>query len=146
MKLNEQQKLSEQHANEMFTPMLSEGEELLCIVYCAFGQKEFSAPTGDILAGYAACTSGGRLLLAIYSSMCYSFNGVKTETYDLSLAKNIKIEKRIIGEYVIKADFTSENGDRKIKIQTAPKVLFNGFPNQKENLEKMLEILHKYEN
>lgn len=139
-------KLSEQHMNELLSPMLSEGEESLCPIYCAFGlSRGFFAPSSSTLAGYATCTSGGRLLTVIYGDL---FNEWLSRAYDISAAKNVKIRKTVFGEYRINAAFPDVETDVKLRIQTAKKVYGlagRNFPNQERNLDKMVEVLSKYE-
>lgn len=146
MKLSEQQKISEQHMNALLNPMLSEGEESLCPIYCVFGiSRGFFAPSSSTLAGYATCTSGGRLLTVIFGDL---FNEWLSRAYDISDAKNMKIRKTVFGEYRINAAFPVRETDVKLRIQAAKKVYSlarRNFPNQESNLEKMVEILRKYE-
>lgn len=140
-------KLSEQHMNELLSPMLSEGEESLCPICCVFGlSRGFFAPSSSTLAGYATYTSGGRLLTVIYGDL---FNDWLSRAYDISLAKNVKIRKTVFGEYRINAAFPDGETDVKLRIQAAKKVYGlagRNFPNQERNLDKMVEILSKYEN
>lgn len=97
-----------------------------------------------MLMGYATCTSGGWLLLVMYSSWQQFLNDPAPTyaTYEIALAKSLKIRKTIFGQYVIKMMFPTEKKDVKIRLQAAPKVLGANFPNQKRNLEKMVEILN----
>lgn len=146
IKFSEQQKLSEQHANEIFAAMLSEGEENLCPVSCGFNTKNFFAGD-DMFLGYATCTSRDRLLLIKYSiSATGAFNGSQTEAYDISLIRKIEIREESLRKCIIKAELPTEKGYKKIRIETASNTFAKGFPNQEENLEKMLEILRKHEN
>lgn len=145
MKFSEQQKLSEYQANEIYSTMLSEGEESLCPIICGFNTNKFFA-SDDIFFGYATCTSRDRLLLIKYSiSTTGLFKGSQTEAYDITLIRKIKIREESLRKCIIKAELPTEKGYKKIKIETAPKTFVNGFPNQEENLEKMIEILNKIE-
>lgn len=147
MKMGEQQKISEQHMNSLLSPMLSEGEESLCPIYCVFGlSRGFFAPSSSTFYGYATCTSGGRLLTVTFGDL---FNEGQSRVYDISDAKKIKIEKTVFGEYRINAAFHVETTEVKLRIQAAKKVYSlarRNFPNQERNLEKMIEILRGYEN
>ena len=145
MKLNEQQKLSEQHANEMFAPMLSEGEKSVCTVICSVKTSNMRYDLQSIpFVCYASCTSGGRLLLAVFGADIFEEYSMKA--FEISLLKNLKINKRLFGEYRVNAEFPVENRSIELEISIAPKAYNDGFPNQEENLEKMIEILRKYEN
>ena len=145
MKLSEPQKISEQHMNELLSPMLSEGEKSLCPIFCVFVlSRGFFAPSSSTFAGYAACTSGGRLLTVHFGDL---FNEGQSRAYDISAAKNMKIRKTILGEYRINAAFPAGETNVKLRIQAAKKVYGlagRNFPNQERNLEKMVEILRGY--
>ena len=145
MKLSEQQKLSEQHANEMFAPMLSEGEESICTVNCAVKTSNMRYDIHSLpFACYASCTSSDRLLLAVFGADIFEEYSVKA--FEISLLKSLKIRKWLFGEYRINAEFPLGNRSIGLEISISPKVYNGGFPNQGENLEKMIEILRKYEN
>ena len=139
-------KYNEQTMNQIFDGMLWAGQENLCPVYCVFKLTNWGYLSGDTLMGYATCTSGGWLLLVMYSSMQQFLNNqVPTyATYEIALAKSIKIKKTILGQYVIKMVFPTEKKDTKIRLQAAPKVIGANFPNQKRNLEKMIEMLNPF--
>lgn len=145
MKLGEQQKISEQHMNSLLNPMLSEGEEILCPILCAFGlSRGFFAPSSSTLYGYASCTSRGRLLVVSFGDL---FNEGQARAYDISAAKKMKIGKTVLGEYRINAVFPDGETDVKLRIQAAKKVYGlagRNFPNQERNLEKMVELLRGY--
>lgn len=145
MKLNELQKLSEQHANEMLTPMLSEGEKSVCTVICSVKTSSMRYDLQSIpFVCYASCTSSGRLLLVVFGADIFEEYSVKA--FEISLLKKLKIKKGLFGEYRINAEFPIEKRSIWIEILVSPKVYNGEFKNQKENLEKMIEILHKYEN
>lgn len=143
MKFSEQQKLSEYQANEIFSTMLSEDEESLCPIICGFNINKFFSGD-DIFFGYATCTSRDRLLLIKYSiSTTGLFKGSQTEACDITLIRKIKIREESLRKCIIKAELPTEKGYKKIKIETASKMFGKGFPNQEENLEKMIDILKK---
>lgn len=133
--------------NSLLNPMLSEGEESLCPIYCVFGiSRGFFAPSSSTFYGYATCTSGGRMLTVTFGDL---FNEGQARAYDISAAKNIKIRKTVFGEYRINAAFPVETTDVRLRIQAAKKVYSlarRNFPNQERNLEKMVEVLRGYEN
>ncbi|MDE7288456.1 MAG: hypothetical protein K2N71_02990, partial [Oscillospiraceae bacterium] len=62
---------------------------------------------------------------------------------DISLIRKIKIREESLRKCIIKAELPTEKGYKKINIETASEMFGKGFPNQEENLEKMIEILHK---
>lgn len=137
-------KYNEQTMNQIFNGMLWAGQESLCPIYCAFKLTNWGNLSGDMLMGYATRTSGGWLQLVMYSSMQQFLNDPTPTyaTYEIALAKSIKIKKSIFRQYAIKIAFPTEKRDMKIRLQAAPKVLGANFPNQKRNLEKMVEILN----
>lgn len=137
-------KYNEQTMNQIFNGMLWAGQESLCPVYCVFKLTNWGNLSGDMLMGYATCTSGGWLQLVMYSSMQQFLNDPAPTyaTYEIALAKSIKIKKTIFGQYVIKMVFPTEKRDMKLRLQASPKVLGAYFPNQKKNLDKMVEILN----
>ncbi|MDE5991611.1 MAG: hypothetical protein K2G87_01025 [Oscillospiraceae bacterium] len=143
MKLSEQQKISEQHAEGIFAPMLSEGEESICTVNCAVKTSNMRYDCQSIpFLCYASCTSGGRLLLAVFGADI--FEEYSAKAFEISLLKSLKIKKRLFGEYRINAEFPMGNRSIWLEISVSPKVYNGGFPNQEENLEKMLEVLRGY--
>ncbi|MDE6531842.1 MAG: hypothetical protein K2K96_13890 [Lachnospiraceae bacterium] len=138
-------KYNEQTMNQIFNGMLWGEEKNLCPIYCVFKLKNWGNLSGDMLMGYATCTSGGWLLIVMYSPLEQVFNEDPTQTYatyEIALAKSLKIRKTIFGQYIIKMVFPAEKKDIKIRLQAAPKVFGYNFPNQKRNLEKMVEILN----
>lgn len=144
MKLNEQKKLSEQHADEMLTQMLLEGEKSICTVICSVKTLNMRYDRSLPYVCYASCTSSGRLFLIVFGADIFEEYSVKA--FEISLLKNLKINKRLFGEYRINADFPMKNRSIWLEISVSPKAYNGGFPNQAENLEKIIEILHKYEN
>ena len=67
-----------------------------------------------MLMGYATCTSGGWLLIMMYSGMEQFLNENPRQTYatyEIALAKSLKIRKTIFGQYVIKMVFPAEKRD-----------------------------------
>lgn len=138
-------KLSEQHANGIFATMLSEGEESVCTVSCAVKPQNMHFDRLTIPFGcYASCTTGGRLLLAVFDADIFEEYSVKA--FEISLLRNLKIKKKPFGEYHIIAIFPMENRSIVLEISVSPKAYHGGFPNQEENLEKMLEILRNTNN
>lgn len=135
-------KYNEQTMNQILNGMLWAGQESLCPIYCVFKLTNWG--NFDMLMGYATCTSGGWLQLVMYSSMQQFLNDPTPTyaTYEIALAKSIKIKKSIFGQYVIKMVFPTEKRDMKIRLQASPKVLGSDFPNQKRNLGKMVELLN----
>lgn len=144
MALIEMTKVSEKHAEEILSQMLAEGEDMLCTVNCAFKASNMLTLFSSIpLMSYAACTSGGKLLLAVFEADI--FDEYSAKAFDISILKNLKINKKLFGEYRIKAEFPVGNRSREFEI-SIPSTASNGdFPNQAANLGKMLEILRKYE-
>ncbi len=133
-------KLSEQSMNAVFEKMLFPEERSLCGVYCGFPQTGFFARPGNMLMGYATCTSFGRLLIARYF-----LKECATGTLGLVSAKKLTIKKNIFGQQIIEATFPIDNKELKLKLQISPKVYGVDFPNQEQNLATMLTILQKYE-
>lgn len=145
MSLSEMTKMSEKHAEEIFSEMLAEGEKSVCTVNCAVvktSNMHYDLRSIPFVC-YASCTSGGRLLLAVFGADI--FEEYSAKAFDISLLKNMKIKKKLFGEYRINAEFPMGNRSIKLEISVSPKVYNGGFPNQEENLEKMLEILRGYE-
>lgn len=143
MDMSEMTKVSEKHAEEILSKMLAADEKMLCTVSCAFKASNMLTLFSAIpFACYAACTSGGRLLLAVFGADI--FDEYSAKAFDISLLKNLKIKKKLFGEYCISAEFPVGNSSRELEISVSPKA-YGDFPNQAENLEKMLEILRKYE-
>lgn len=145
MGMSKMTKVSEKHAEEILSKMLAEGEDMLCTVNCAFKSSNMTPTLFSTipLMCYAACTSGGKLLLAVFEADI--FDEYSAKAFDISILKNLKINKKLFGEYRIKAEFPVGNRSREFEI-SIPSTASNGdFHNQAANLGKMLEILRKYE-
>lgn len=128
MAASEMTRVSEKHAEETLSQMLAEGEEMLCTVNCAFKDSNMMTLFSSIpFASYAACTSGGGLLLAVFEADI--FEEYSAKAFDISLLKNLKINKRLFGEYRISAEFPVGNRDREFEISVSPKMCSGGFPN-----------------
>ncbi|MCM1329473.1 MAG: hypothetical protein NC253_08555 [Ruminococcus sp.] len=138
-------KISERHAEEVFSEMLAEGEEIVCTVICGVNTSYMRYDIRSLpFVSYASCTSGGRFLLAVFGADI--FDEYSAKAFDISLIRKIKIREESLRKCIIKAELPIGNGYKKIRIETASKTFEKGFPNQEENLKKMFEILRKYEN
>lgn len=138
------EKISAEHMNSLLDPMLSEGEESLCPIYCVFRLSSgFGDINSSVFGGYVTCTSGGRLLLAVFEADI--FKECSAKAFDISGLKNLKIKKKLFGEYRISAEFPLGNRSKEIEISVLPKVHGGRFPDQAGNSEKIIEILRKSE-
>ncbi len=139
------EKISVQHMNSLLDPMLLEGEESLCPIYCVFELRGGIFSAGEnTFAGYTSCTSGGRLILVIFGADILGEYSAKA--FDIATVKNIKIGKTPFGEYRIRAEFPIGQRFVKLKISATKKVYSAGcnFPDQERNLERTVEILRAY--
>ncbi len=131
---------TEAFMNTSLNQLLLPGEKNLCAVYCGFPDTGFFARPGTIKTGFLTCTDYDRLLIAKNY-----FGKFATGSFRLNSLKQLKIKKNLFGQQVIEAVFSTEQKDIKLKMQIAPKVFGVDFPNQKNHLDKLLEILQKYE-
>ncbi len=133
------QAFNEREMDGLLRPMLLPGEELLCAVYCAFRQKTFFG--SNVIPGYAACTSGQRLLFIQFPL----YGGHLEGACALPTAKKVKVKKALFGQSAAEAVFPGNEKEIRLRIQAAPSI-GKKFPDQRRNLEAMLDILKKYEN
>lgn len=74
-----------------------------------------------------------------------SFMGrTATASAYLQTIKKIKIKDAMLGQKVIDVTFPAEKGDFRVKFQVSPKVIGCDFPEQGDNLKRMLYVLEKF--
>lgn len=125
--------------NQTLATMIFPGEESLCPVYCIIKETGFFARPENLKNGFVSITNTGRVLVAERF-----FSQMKRYSYGLTYINNLKYKKNIFGQYEINATFLIENKKYKISLQMAKSVYVGKFPNQSQNIERMLGILDKY--
>ena len=119
--------------------MIFPGEESLCPVYCIIKETGFFARPENLKSGFVSITNTGRILIAeMY------FSQRKRYSYGLAYINKLKCKKNIFGQYEINATFLIDNKKNKISLQMAKSVYGGKFPNQSQNVDRMLGILEKY--
>lgn len=95
-------------AQEIFDGMLMAGESRTGIIYGVFKPKGFFAGTvgNQIDPGYMTVTNMDRLLTVRTGSLGYFTGNNRTEVYDLSDAKKLKIHKTVFGQYAFEFVFS----------------------------------------
>lgn len=132
-------KYNEDTMKEILSTMLLPGEESLCPIYGIYRRADFFARPQDMKSAFFSVTNTGRLLL-----VQVLLSGVHRSAYALSCVKKLKYKKNIFGQYEVDATFDVQGKNVRIRLQMAPKMVGNKFPNQSIHVEKFLYILDRY--
>ncbi|MBQ1172269.1 MAG: hypothetical protein IIX48_06700 [Lachnospiraceae bacterium] len=132
-------KYNEIEMNNMLSQLLYPDESIVVAVYCVFLNNTFLR-YNSTSTGYIGVTDKKRLVG--YKFQLVSDEGILKNLNDL---KKIKIKKNIFGQYNVKTTFEDYKKE-KIIFQMSKKVVGNKFPNQEENVDKIISVLSSYIN
>lgn len=132
---------NQQSMDSAIDQLLEHGEKSLCPVYCLFKKTGLLASNKTVQLGFATCTDGNRFL----TLRAFPLIGrLSPEVYYLDGVSSLVVTKNLFGQYIINAVFSNEEEKQRLRFQVGLKVAGGGFPDQRENLERMLSILEKY--
>lgn len=119
------------------------GETILAAVYCAFKATKFwesvTAPSGNVIPGYAAVTDRNRLI-----GVKYQLLRSDTVSVDLNHLKTVKIKNALFSQKLVTLE---ELTDRRVtvKFQLSTKIVGASFPNQAQYAEQLLDALRVHD-
>lgn len=120
------------------------GETITAAVYCVFKATKFwesvTAPSGNVIPGYAAVTDRNRFI-----GVKYQLLHSDAVSVDLNHLKTIKIKNMMLSQKMITLE---EMSDRKVtvKFQLSTKIVGANFPNQAQYAEMLLDALNARQN
>lgn len=136
-------KLNHTAMTEELGRMMAANEEPICPVYCVFQPTGFLEALGSRTStfGYATITSGARMMFIQKNVI----GGRGFISVMLPSLKKIKINNNILGQTSIDFTFPDKGKDFRIRIQVASKVIGCDFPEQGDNLKRMLYVLEQFD-
>ena len=128
-------KFSETDMLELMGQQLLPDEHVTAAVYCNFQDAGFFASPYHIMIGYVGLTDRYRL---IGSKSGY----VITDPLDIDLnaITKLNVKKMLFGQYQVYMEYFADR-HRKLKFTVIPKIAGTSFPNQKPNMDFLIQTL-----
>ena len=126
---------SEEKMLESMGQQLFPDEHIKAAVYCNFQDTGFFASPYHIMIGYVGLTDRYRI---VGNKSGY----IITDPLDIDLnaITKLKVKKMLFGQYQVYMEYFADR-HRKLKFSVVPKIGGTKFPNQKPNMEFLIQTL-----